>query len=117
MHFPPQWLLDPCEYASSLSARIDFEHEESESPWQAGHGHGHGPLWRLTSASAAEGKQEGWLWELALIFDAYPATDWLTFNRLEFAANIDDEGEGYDGVYFEAPLARAPSPGTLADQQ
>lgn len=42
----------------------------------------------LTLSPTAEGKQEGWLWELALIFDAYPATDWLTFNRLEFAANI-----------------------------
>lgn len=40
----------------------------------------------LTPGSGRE--QEGWLWELALFFDRHAATEWITFNLLEFVANV-----------------------------
>lgn len=42
----------------------------------------------LTLTPQAEREQEGLLWRLALYFERHPATDWITFNGLEFAANV-----------------------------
>ena len=42
----------------------------------------------LTLSPQAESQQEGWLWQLALLFDRHAATEWITFNLLEFAANV-----------------------------
>lgn len=41
-----------------------------------------------TLTPAVENAQEGLLWDLAVLFDGYAATEWLTFNTLEFLANI-----------------------------
>lgn len=42
----------------------------------------------LTLSPQAESQQEGWLWRLALLFDRHAATEWITFNLLEFVANV-----------------------------
>ena len=42
----------------------------------------------LTLSPQAPDQRDGPLWQLALLLDRYPATQWLTFNDLEFVANI-----------------------------
>ena len=42
----------------------------------------------ITLSPQAEARQEGWLWRLALFFDRHAATEWITFNLLEFVANV-----------------------------
>jgi glycopeptide antibiotics resistance protein len=43
--------------------------------------------WLTLSPQSAD-RTDGVLWQLALVFDRYAATDWITFNLLEFVANI-----------------------------
>jgi glycopeptide antibiotics resistance protein len=42
----------------------------------------------ITLAPQAEQRQDGLLWRIALFFDAHAATEWITFNLLEFVANM-----------------------------
>jgi len=42
----------------------------------------------ITLSPQVESQQEGWLWRLALLFDRHAATEWITFNLLEFVANV-----------------------------
>jgi glycopeptide antibiotics resistance protein len=42
----------------------------------------------LTLSPQTEHQEAGLLWQLALVFDRYPATEWITFNLLEFVANV-----------------------------
>lgn len=42
----------------------------------------------LTLSPQAPDQRDGPLWQFALFLDRYPATQWLTFNDLEFVANI-----------------------------
>ncbi|WP_343925466.1 VanZ family protein [Rhodoglobus aureus] len=42
----------------------------------------------LTLSPQAPDQRDGPLWQLALFLDRFSATQWLTFNDLEFVANI-----------------------------
>jgi glycopeptide antibiotics resistance protein len=42
----------------------------------------------LTLSPQAPDQRDGPLWQLALFLDQFSATEWLTFNDLEFVANI-----------------------------
>lgn len=42
----------------------------------------------LTLSPQAPDQRDGPLWQFALFLDRFPATQWLTFNDLEFVANI-----------------------------
>lgn len=42
----------------------------------------------LTLTPQSANRHEGLLWQLALYFDRHPATEWITFNLLEFVANV-----------------------------
>ncbi len=42
----------------------------------------------LTLTPQLPGHQQNFIWELALIFDRYEATQWITFDLLEFSANV-----------------------------
>jgi glycopeptide antibiotics resistance protein len=42
----------------------------------------------LTLSPQAESQHEGLLWQIALFFDRHAATEWITFNLLEFVANV-----------------------------
>jgi glycopeptide antibiotics resistance protein len=42
----------------------------------------------LTLSPQAPDQRDGPLWQFALFLDRYPATQWLSFNDLEFVANI-----------------------------
>ena len=42
----------------------------------------------LTLSPQAPDQRDGPLWQLALYLDQFSATQWLTFNDLEFVANI-----------------------------
>lgn len=42
----------------------------------------------VTLTPQAEARQDGLLWALALVFDRHAATEWITFNLLEFVANV-----------------------------
>jgi len=42
----------------------------------------------ITLTPQAEERQDGLLWALALFFDRHAATEWITFNLLEFVANV-----------------------------
>lgn len=42
----------------------------------------------LTLSPQAPDQRDGPLWQLAVFLDRFQATQWLTFNDLEFAANI-----------------------------
>ena len=42
----------------------------------------------ITLAPQVEDQRDGLLWQLALFFDRHAATEWITFNLLEFAANV-----------------------------
>jgi len=46
-----------------------------------------GVVWLTLSPQAAD-QRDGPLWQLAVFLDRFPATQWLTFNDLEFVANI-----------------------------
>lgn len=42
----------------------------------------------LTLTPQLPGHQQNLIWQLALFFDRYEATEWITFNLLEFSANV-----------------------------
>lgn len=42
----------------------------------------------LTLTPQSEDSPDGLLWQVALFFDRHAATEWITFNLLEFTANI-----------------------------
>jgi len=42
----------------------------------------------LTLSPQTPDQRDGPLWQFAVFLDRYPATEWLTFNDLEFLANI-----------------------------
>lgn len=42
----------------------------------------------LTLSPQVPGHQQNLIWQLALFFDAHESTEWITFNLLEFAANV-----------------------------
>jgi glycopeptide antibiotics resistance protein len=42
----------------------------------------------LTLSPQAPSKEDSLFWRIALFFDGHAATAWITFNRLEFAANL-----------------------------
>src|SRR5688572_24948440 len=42
----------------------------------------------LTLSPQNEERQDGLLWRIALFFDRHASTEWITFNVLEFAANV-----------------------------
>ncbi|MBH0025283.1 VanZ family protein [Salinibacterium sp. NG22] len=42
----------------------------------------------LTLSPQAPDQRDGPLWQFAVFLDRFPATQWLTFNDLEFVANI-----------------------------
>lgn len=42
----------------------------------------------LTLTPQSSSQESGLLWEFALLLDRYAPTEWITFNGLEFAANV-----------------------------
>ncbi|MCU1439823.1 MAG: VanZ family protein [Rhodoglobus sp.] len=42
----------------------------------------------LTLTPQSGNRQDSLLWRIALFFDAHASTEWITFNVLEFAANV-----------------------------
>jgi glycopeptide antibiotics resistance protein len=42
----------------------------------------------VTLTPATEGARDGLLWAVAIFFERFSATEWITFNLLEFLANI-----------------------------
>jgi glycopeptide antibiotics resistance protein len=42
----------------------------------------------LTLTPQPEDKHDGLLWRIALFFESHASTEWITFNLLEFAANV-----------------------------
>lgn len=42
----------------------------------------------LTLTPQLPGHQQNLIWQLALFFDGHESTEWITFNLLEFSANV-----------------------------